>query len=992
MKTGAKSLKARVATIGIAAASIVGGGATFAALEGGANAAPQTGHATNTSGSVYQELTPQRVADTRPDSGFGDQGQTLGPQSSITVAMPNTVPSNATAVVLNVTATDATQDSYFSVYPSGTTNPQSSNINIYPGLTSPNLVIVPLGSNNSINVFNLSGTVDAVVDLEGYFEPASAVTNGQGQYFPLVPNRITDTRTDSGWPNAGQTMGPRSILNVQVLNTGGVPSSGVSAVELNVTVTNTTTSGFMSVYPTGSSPITSPPQFSNLNWLAGETICNRVIVPVGVGGKISLYNFGGDADAVVDVDGYFSDSSVSIGAGDIYQPVNPARIADTRAGSGFQNAGNAITQNTSELFQVTGQGGVPTQSTTEPITAAVLNVTAATATEPSYLTVYPADKGQPYASDLNFFQNFIVANSDIADLSASGAIDIYNFAGTTNVAVDVFGYFTPETVTPVNTVTITPPSPTTPANGTSTIELTATVTSPTNNSPVSGDTVTFATQQNTASCGSLSAVSGMGETLASNGTISGPTASNGQIVIDYTPSSTVGTCLVEALESDTSGSAGVTVTQTAPGTGYTTTVTSSPASLPADGTSMATVSATVLDNGSPVNGDNVTFSGTALESGACGTIPSAAVSTNTNGVASFTYTATTTVGTCDITAQEAHSSGEYALMQTATGDIVSISPATATLAGEASEPLTVTVTNGGTPVANDTVVMSVPVVTCGQLSETANGLTTANGEITLTTNSSGIGEIAGSGVTYTASNVDATCEIHAVEESTSATGNASVTQSSVGNLVQVFAYPNTLAADGTSQSTVIATVTNDGILAGSGTVSFSGTTATPGACGVTSATPETMTNGQATLPYTATTTGGACTISATEGTSTGTVTIAQLGSAPSAKTLTLTPSSSTALLVLGTQVQITAQLIGTNGAPLPNTALAFTTSSSGLLPACGTLSQSSGITGENGEVTITYTAPLVAPVIGTCTITGTVTDDSSVTGSTGIEEIIPVTL
>ncbi|TMD71527.1 MAG: hypothetical protein E6I81_10325, partial [Chloroflexi bacterium] len=63
---------------------------------------------------------------------------------------------------------------------------------------------------------------------------------------------------------------------------GGIPGAGVSAVVMNVTATNTSSAGFFTVYPTG----VTRPLASNLNWAAGVTVPNRVIVPVGSTGKV----------------------------------------------------------------------------------------------------------------------------------------------------------------------------------------------------------------------------------------------------------------------------------------------------------------------------------------------------------------------------------------------------------------------------------------------------------------------------------------------------------------------------------------------------------------------------------------------------------------------------------------------------------------------------------------------------------------------------------
>ncbi len=82
------------------------------------------------------------------------------------------VPAGATAVVANVTVTGATAQSFLTAYPDGTTRPLASNLNFTASQTVPNLVTVPLSSAGAIDLYNASGTVNALVDVDGYYGPA----------------------------------------------------------------------------------------------------------------------------------------------------------------------------------------------------------------------------------------------------------------------------------------------------------------------------------------------------------------------------------------------------------------------------------------------------------------------------------------------------------------------------------------------------------------------------------------------------------------------------------------------------------------------------------------------------------------------------------------------------------------------------------------------------------------------------------------------------
>ncbi|MEA2829159.1 MAG: hypothetical protein QOG43_3598, partial [Actinomycetota bacterium] len=90
-------------------------------------------------------------------------------------------------------------------------------------------------------------------------------------------------------------------LALQVTGRGGLPASGVTAVVLNVTATDATQGGFVTAYPAGS----PRPNASSLNFTAGDTVPNLVVVPVGSGGVIYLYNRTGTVNLVADVAGWF---------------------------------------------------------------------------------------------------------------------------------------------------------------------------------------------------------------------------------------------------------------------------------------------------------------------------------------------------------------------------------------------------------------------------------------------------------------------------------------------------------------------------------------------------------------------------------------------------------------------------------------------------------------------------------------------------------------
>ncbi len=377
---------------------------------------------THPSGEAYMALPPYRILDTR-------QTHDLGPGGSLTLQVTGTgsgsdaVPAGAVAAVLNVTVTQGTRAGVLTVYPAGLGSPPTSNLNWVKGETVPNLVTVPLSPGGAVGIVNRSaGAVDVVVDVEGYY---AAPVSGAGQYAALPPARILDTRYGTGGI-MGPIAGGQTIA-VQVTGRGGVPASGVAAVVLNVTVTQTTRSGFLTAYPVG----VARPTASNVNWVKGETVANRVMVPVGTNGQVALYNSYGDTQMVVDVSGYLTTQAVAAGTDGLFVPVAPHRLLDTRVTHQTLGPGQVLT------VPVAGQAGVPASGAT----AAVMNVTVTDTTTAGYLTVYPAGVPRPTASDINWVKGETVPNMAVPRLGSGGAIAVYNSYGHTDVVIDVVGWF-----------------------------------------------------------------------------------------------------------------------------------------------------------------------------------------------------------------------------------------------------------------------------------------------------------------------------------------------------------------------------------------------------------------------------------------------------------------------------------------------------------------------------------------------------------------------
>jgi len=245
-----------------------------------------------------------------------------------------------------------------------------------------------------------------------------------GRFHPLTPARVLDTRTTASPVRAG------TDRQVSVTGVGGVPNFGVSAVVLNATVPAPAASGYLQLYPTGSKPVTPT---SSVNWRPGRTTANAITVGVGTGGTVGLQVGGGTAHVVLDVLGWYGDSTDP--GGERYQPLTPSRIADTRAAGG----GGPVTPAADRTVPVAGHGGVPSSGAS----AVVLTLTAITPTSAAYLQVYPTGNrpAQP-TSNTNLVPGQSVAALVTSPLGTGGAVQLHVSAGSVGFVADVLGYYT----------------------------------------------------------------------------------------------------------------------------------------------------------------------------------------------------------------------------------------------------------------------------------------------------------------------------------------------------------------------------------------------------------------------------------------------------------------------------------------------------------------------------------------------------------------------
>ena len=119
-----------------------------------------------------------------------------------------------TGVVLNLTGTEPTSSTYVTAFPGHLGGPPvASNLNLRPGETRPNLVMVGVSPQGTVKLFNFLGSTQLIVDVVARFRGTTALdANPAGRVLALdAPIRLVDTRITPGAP-----LGPgRSLLVVR---------------------------------------------------------------------------------------------------------------------------------------------------------------------------------------------------------------------------------------------------------------------------------------------------------------------------------------------------------------------------------------------------------------------------------------------------------------------------------------------------------------------------------------------------------------------------------------------------------------------------------------------------------------------------------------------------------------------------------------------------------------------------------------------------------
>ncbi|MFK0160019.1 PKD domain-containing protein [Streptomyces sp. NPDC090493] len=232
---------------------------------------------------AYHPVTPARLLDTRTGTG-GTRSPVAGGHSlTLSVGGTHGVPANATAVVLDVTATTTKASGGLTVATHGTSDSAVSGPYWTTGQTATTQVVIPVHDGKVVLHNGSKGSANLVADLAGWY---GTTANGS-EFLPVTPARVLNTRTGTGTGKIAR-LAAHATLKLKVTGAHGVPATGVTAADLNLTVPAPSGSGYLVAYPDG----TSRPGVYSLSFTKGHTAAGRALTRVGTDGEIDLYNAG----------------------------------------------------------------------------------------------------------------------------------------------------------------------------------------------------------------------------------------------------------------------------------------------------------------------------------------------------------------------------------------------------------------------------------------------------------------------------------------------------------------------------------------------------------------------------------------------------------------------------------------------------------------------------------------------------------------------------
>lgn len=237
-------------------------------------------------------------------------------------------------------------------------------------------------------------------------------------------NRVLDTRTTS-------PLGARKVLTVTLAGdrAGWIPMSASGAFA-NLTVIGARKSGFVSIFPAGQ----ARPRTSSINFDTYQSYSNHLLLKIGVGGRVSIYNGSdGPVHVLLDVTGYIVKGASRAPGSAV--AIALARVLDTGAGIGVPKG--PLPARSRLDVQITGRGGIPSSG----VAGVWIHLTVTSPQRSGYVVGWPAGGPRPSVSTVNFVAGQTVANQVFVPLSVTGKLSFANQSdGSIRLVGDVVGY------------------------------------------------------------------------------------------------------------------------------------------------------------------------------------------------------------------------------------------------------------------------------------------------------------------------------------------------------------------------------------------------------------------------------------------------------------------------------------------------------------------------------------------------------------------------
>ncbi|HEV7205732.1 MAG TPA: hypothetical protein VGN18_14070 [Jatrophihabitans sp.] len=299
-----------------------------------------------------------------------------------------------------------------------------------PGRITVNWGLLPSPIGSSVaGSYLYRGTIGQPVAYYKWISQASrsytdvAVKTGQPYYYQVRPRFVDTTAGDltpravaaTAWPvySAGmyhrlstsqRVLKSRTIVaghpyTLQVTGTPGIPATGVSAVALEITAANPTSTTAVTVYPAG----TARPVAPDLTVTQRSARTNFVLARIGAGGRIVLSTSSGSTPVSVDVFGFYSAAGLSTAYGQggaMHTYLNQGTIMDTKA-FGLKALPKGYYLDIPVDFD---------PSDTPHVSSLLVEVTAYGSTGGGTLTAYPTNHAAPATSVMTYAGGRVTTN------------------------------------------------------------------------------------------------------------------------------------------------------------------------------------------------------------------------------------------------------------------------------------------------------------------------------------------------------------------------------------------------------------------------------------------------------------------------------------------------------------------------------------------------------------------------------------------------------